>query len=392
MADVKKVIGAGAVRQVASGALLMGALGIAARHMSSVEFSTYNDRIILFYLLAAILGIPGYSTIYKFLASSREETIGLRFPIYLTGTLAVLSVLAGACLKFIAGTDFYDAIGLSAMVVAACLPALSLGLSRYRIFNIGELAPAITTLALVLLVRPHNAQELLRCFYLGFASKLLVYIYLAATYKNIWGSTEGWASRLKEGSIVGLSGAIQTSAFRWLYLASILAVSAPVGVLIGAAYPFVEKLLVLPQAANSIMFGRIVRDRPPLMALVKLYLLIFLVLSIGSFVVPYVLLLGERYYFGSGYAGISKYSRFLSLLFVLQGMRLMLHNYLQAWGRSVVVMCDSTLMALVALVFYLLFKTGTKVSDFQVFLTIFIFYILSISICFFAGRKCRNTV
>ena len=222
-----------------------------------------------------------------------------------------------------------------------------------------------------MLVGVKNYEDLLLFTFLGFFLKLIIYIY--GFYKDsdlyIKKYKHTSFSFVKDGLMVGCTGALQNFFFRTSFLLGI-ASGLNFSTLFTAIYPFVEKILVFPQAANSILYGKIVKGEISKKIFLKLILLIMLLCVISSIFLYFLIKILELYYFDNSYSGISNISIFLCVLFLFQALRILIHNFFQGVLRSIIVLKDSIILCVLCIILNF-FKIDNFVSIIVIYFAFF---------------------
>ena len=133
--NIKKLILSGAFRQLISGLALVLGLILAAKQISIEDFSSYKYKMLVIYTVSAILGILGYPLIYKYLSENNTKNIFLPSLIILVNL--IISILVGFLLNYFnLFKSYYEIFGLCLFIVTNCVTAISLGVSKYILYNI----------------------------------------------------------------------------------------------------------------------------------------------------------------------------------------------------------------------------------------------------------------
>lgn len=372
--NIKKLILSGAFRQLVSGLALVLGLILAAKQISIEDFAAYNYEMLVIYTGGAVLGVLGYPLIYKYLSENNAKNLYLPLIIILVNL--IISGFIGFLLYYFGiFKSQYSIIGICLFICANCITAISLGISKYILYNLGEVLPSLTLLLSVLFLGINNYNKLLLFTFFGFFLKILIYILIFKIDSEIYIKKYKIISLsfIKDGLLVGCTGALQNFFFRFSFLLG-MASGLNFSTLFTAIYPFVEKVLVFPQAANSILYGKIVKNEIPKLTFLKLISLIMLFCIVSSIFIYLLIRILEIYYFDSSYKGISKISIFVCFLFVLQGLRILIHNFFQGVSNSIIVLKDSIILGLLCAILYIL-----KIEDFAFIIAIyFVFFLLSL--------------
>lgn len=334
-------------RQAFSGLVGMGTNILMASTIAAVSFAAFTATMVSMQIVSAGVAFVLYPLIYSEL--SKDPTLlrmlcrRLLLPLLgVTSSAGALTLALGTPSNEISNWQLIA--GGTSLAAAAILPAFALGLQNYRVFNSLELVPGLAGFALIVLMRPSSAGELIAITSCGYLMKVVAYLYwLTAAYRSA--TTERnieWREAIRNGAAVGISGAAQSAAFRTILLSARYTVPASNFVLIAVAWQFAEKVLVVPQAINAIMFGHFKRGRT-----VKGTLRILALGaagSVGVIVLTLVALVFFRRTFAGSYDHVAEWFALVSVLFFVQALRIMVQNALNALGRSRVVLWDALAM------------------------------------------------
>ncbi|WP_028168365.1 hypothetical protein [Bradyrhizobium elkanii] len=318
-----------------------------ASSVAATSFAIFSAAIVAIQIISAWVAFILYPLIYSELSkdASHFRPLCRRLAAPLLAVTIFSGILALATVARSEEIESWQVFAVgSGLAASAVLPAFALGLQNYRMFNTLELVPSVLGLALIALIRPTSAGDLIVIASVGYLLKSAVYIlWLLVTYNSFAVHRDvDWKAAVRNGAAVGLSGAAQSAAFRAILLSASFTVPASYFVLVAVAWQFAEKVLVVPQAVNAIMFGQFKRS-----GTIKGSWKILALGSAGSLAVILVTLAALMFFretFAGSYDHIAGWFILVSLLFVAQGVRIMLQNCLNALGKSRIILWDAVAM------------------------------------------------
>lgn len=336
--NISKYIGVGTIRQVLSAVASVAAIAYAATLMHAEQLAQFVTVLVISQVVATWCGLPFYPAIYRALSDDR-----LRYR--QAARQFVLALLAGAVAAGVVGWIAAEVVGNSEaalmgifaglLLFTNALPAYPLGIRDYRAYNAGELIYPMAFLVVVLVNEPSDGKELLLASLLAHALKLLFFgFWMVETYRQMLeGKRFSFFAANIEGAKLGLSGALQSTAFRQVFFVMPLFLGDGEEKLFHVCWPIAEKVLSGPQAANALLFGEIRRSRGR-DKFGRIYVLVAtLALSVAMGVVLATATV-EFWVLDSSYAGAWVWMAILVVLFLIQAARILFQNTLMAKDRA----------------------------------------------------------
>jgi hypothetical protein len=383
-----RIISAGALRQIIAGVANVVAIVYLSTTFNIDDVVRYNTLMVFVFIASAIIGLPFYPAAYHYLALGKIK-FQIVNAILLSAVLSAIVIGAGAIwlfniIGYAAGIGEFSL--LVSVVVASAVAAIPLGVSSYKIYNVLELTPSLVFLCSILLISK-NYDQIILISTLSYVAKIAIFVKLyrkelrtGVVFDQVYLDSKVYG--LKSGSV----GAYQNISFRLSFFYLISFSSTRTSDFIAVIWPLAEKLMVVVQAANAVLFGVFKKAEILISDIKTIFIGLCVVLCFGFFLLYFSIVFWDLNFAGDDYVGVSSVAPLCLSLTFFQSIRILVSNYLNSTSGFIVIVKETTAYLLLQFLIYFVHSLGYVGADSAKYLLIFSFFCCVVFV-FISGVK-----
>lgn len=315
--------------------------------MSAAEFAGYVAILNVVILVSGIGTLGIFSTILYQLSKNVQNTYYLsRYLLKFTAFSAICAAGGLVLWEWLLGTspNLAACACVVALAFSSTIPAIFIALHRGGAYNVSELSWQVLYLALVATARPTTSQQLVWIFLVSASVRTAFYVTFLVRIAEFW--TPGdrvnldWAF-FRDASIASVGYVL------FFRLSFYVVYFNPNGAIVATAWSWLERLLGLASAANSILNAKVAGgalSKRTIASFVAIVLIAFLgaelVLIVGGLVL-------EKKFLGPSYTGLATAMLLLAPGFLIFILRSNLQSVLMGRGLTGAVRTDTVVCAVV---------------------------------------------
>lgn len=317
----------------------------ASAHMTVDAFAAYV-AILNVVFLASGVGTLGIFPTVLYQLSRRKDCAQYcaRQTLKFTGISALCTAGLYEAWQWYTGAppNFVAAGAIVALAFSTTLPAIFIALQKVRAYNFSELSWQLAYLVLVLVLKPATSEGLLWIFLVSSSVRTACYVYFLVRMQEFWTNTE----RLSLDWSFFCNASVASVGYLLLFRLSFYVVYSDLhGALIATAWSWLERLLGLASAANSMLNAKVaggVAFRRTIFSFIALVVVAFFGAELMLVGCAFIL---ERAYLGHSYSGLAVAISVLAPGFLVFILRSNLQSVLMGLGHARLVRTDTVISA-----------------------------------------------